>query len=80
MRLAPRLLAAVALCCLPAVPVQAAEVGRVDIVGLDEAMAANVRLSLSVVEAIGRELSGRRLAYLVREADDEAREALQPFG
>ncbi len=79
MRLAPRLLAVAAL-CLPATALQAAQVGRVDIVGLDEAMEANVRLSLSVVEAIGRDLSGRRLAYLVREADDEAREALQPFG
>ena len=79
MRLAPRLLAAAAL-CLSAATTQAAQVGRVDIVGVDEAMTANVRLSLSVVDAIGRELSGRRLAYLVREADDEAREALQPFG
>ena len=79
MRPAPRLLAAAAL-CLPWAAAQAAQVGRVDIVGLDEAMAANVRLSLSVVDAMGRELSGRRLAYLVREADDEAREALEPFG
>ena len=79
MRLAPRLLAAAVL-FLPAVALQAAQVGRVDIVGLDEAMAANVRLSLSVVDALGRDLSARRLAYLVREADDETREALQPFG
>lgn len=79
MRLAPRLLAAAVL-FLPAAALQAAQVGRVDIVGLDEAMAANVRLSLSVVDAIGRDLSARRLAYLVREADDETREALQPFG
>ena len=79
MRLSRRLLAAAVL-SLPAASLQAAQVGRVDIVGLDEAMEANVRLSLSVVEAIGRDLSGRRLAYLVREADDEAREALQPFG
>src|SRR5690606_10958789 len=59
---------------------QAAQVGRVDIVGLDEAMAANVRLALSVEDVVGQELTGRRLAYLVREADDEVREALQPFG
>ena len=75
----PRLLAAAVLCLVPAA-VQAARVARVDIVGLDEAMAANVRLSLSVAEAVGKELTARRLAYLVREADDEAREALEPFG
>ena len=69
MRLSRRLLAAAVL-SLPAASLQAAQVGRVDIVGLDEAMEANVRLSLSVVEAIGRDLSGRRLAYLVRAAHD----------
>ena len=79
MRRLPRLLAAAAL-CLPAAAVQAAQIARVDIVGLDEAMAANVRLALSAEDAIGRELTGRRLAYLVRQADDETREALQPFG
>jgi len=35
---------------------------------------------LSVEDVVGQELTGRRLAYLVREADDEVREALQPFG
>jgi translocation and assembly module TamA len=59
---------------------RAAIVQRVDIVGLDEAMTQNVRLSLSLVDAIGKDVSGRRMAYLVREAEDEAREALAPFG
>ncbi|KGM53685.1 membrane protein [Lysobacter arseniciresistens ZS79] len=58
----------------------AAQVGAVEVVGLDEAMTGNVTAALSLVEAQGKELSGRRLAYLVREADDETREALQPFG
>jgi translocation and assembly module TamA len=85
MRPAPRLSAAAAWClsaaCL-AVSGQAlaATVTTVDIRGLDEAMAANVRDSLSLVDALGKELSGRRLAYLVREAENEAREALEPFG
>ncbi|RNF83916.1 autotransporter assembly complex protein TamA [Montanilutibacter psychrotolerans] len=59
---------------------QAAQVERVDIRGLDEAMTANVQVSLSLVDAIGKELSGRRLAYLMREAENETREALEPFG
>ena len=74
---------------LPAVPFllvaalsspHAATVTRVDISGLDEAMAQNVRDSLSLVEAIGKQLSERRLAYLVRGAEAETREALEPFG
>src|SRR5690606_7134790 len=58
----------------------AATVRSVEILGLDEAMTENVRVSLSLVDAIGKDVRGRRLGYLVREADDEAREALEPFG
>jgi translocation and assembly module TamA len=79
MRPAPRLLAAAAL-CLAASAAQAAVVREVEIRGLDEAMTRNVHLSLSVVQAVGRDVSGRRMAYLVREAEDETREALEPFG
>ena len=79
MRPAPRLLATAAL-CLSAAAAQAAVVGKVEIRGLDEAMTENVRLSLSLVESIGKDVSGRRMAYLVREAEDETREALAPFG
>ena len=79
MRPAPRLLAAVAL-CLVASAASAAVVREVEIRGLDEAMTRNVELSLSLVQAQGREVSARRMAYLVREAEDETREALQPFG
>jgi translocation and assembly module TamA len=79
MRPVPRLFAAAAL-CLCAAGAQAARVARVDIRGLDEAMATNVRSSLSLVDAIGKDVSGRRMAYLVREAEAETREALEPFG
>ncbi|MBW3550456.1 MAG: autotransporter assembly complex protein TamA [Proteobacteria bacterium] len=80
MRLPRRTLAAAALCLLAHGTAHAAQVGSVEIVGLDEPMTENVRLSLSLVEAVGTEVSARRLAYLIREANDEAREALQPFG
>jgi translocation and assembly module TamA len=60
--------------------VQAAKVERVDIQGLDEVMTENVRVSLSLVDAIGKEVPGRRLVYLLREAEAETREALEPFG
>ncbi|MDQ2702025.1 MAG: autotransporter assembly complex protein TamA [Pseudomonadota bacterium] len=79
MRPVPRLLAIAAL-CLSAPAVHAAVVDRVEIKGLDEVMTDNVRLSLSLVESIGKDVSGRRMSYLVREAEDETREALQPFG
>ena len=79
MRPVPRLIASVAL-YLAAGAAQAAVVQKVEVVGLDEAMRENVYRSLTLVDAIGRDVSGRRMAYLVREAEDEAREALQPFG
>ncbi len=73
-------LALVAALFLSSGAAMAAKVTRVDIVGLDEAMTENVRVSLSLVDAIDRETSGRRLAYLLREAENETREALAPFG
>lgn len=60
--------------------VQAAKVARVEVTGLDEAMTENVRLSLSLVDAIGEDISGRRLGALVRGTEKETREALEPFG
>ena len=76
-----RLLIALA-CCAMASPAKSATVTRVDITGLDdnEPMAQNVRISLSLNDAVGKDLSGRRLAYLLREAEAETREALEPFG
>ena len=76
----PRVLAIAALLLASAGAAHAAKVKAVDIRGLDETKTANVRGALSVVDAIGEELPGRRLAYLVREAEDETREALEPFG
>ncbi len=76
----PRLLLAAALGLGAAGAARAAKVEKVDIHGLDEAMTLNVRASLSLVDAIGKDVSGRRLGYLLREAENEAREALEPFG
>jgi translocation and assembly module TamA len=73
-------LAVIAVLTLSAAGVQAAQVGSVEIRGLDEEMAGNVRLSLALVDAIGEEITARRLAWLLRGAEDEVREALQPFG
>ena len=60
--------------------VHAASVSSVEITGLDEEMEENVRTSLSLVDAIGSEVTWRRLAYMMRAAGDETREALEPFG
>ncbi|HEU0305915.1 MAG TPA: autotransporter assembly complex family protein [Lysobacter sp.] len=76
----PRLLIAGVLSLCAAGGTQAATVTEVKVNGLDEVMALNVRVSLSLVDAIGKDLSGRRLAYLLREAESETREALEPFG
>lgn len=75
-----RLQAAAALLLVTAGVAQAATVKSVDIRGLDEAQTNNVRSALSLVDSIGRDVPGRRLAYLIREAEDETREALEPFG
>src|SRR5690606_2282931 len=72
--------AAAALLLFACGAADAATVRSVEIHGLDDAMTENVRVSLSLVDAIGKDLRGRRLGYLVRTADDETREALEPFG
>jgi len=72
--------AIVALFLLATGVAQAVEVGEVRILGLDEEMTENVRVSLALVDAIGGEVSGRRMGYLVRVAEAETREALEPFG
>jgi translocation and assembly module TamA len=75
-----RLLLALA-CCAAVFPASAITVTRVDIDGLpDPEMAENVRISLSLNDAVGKDVSGRRLGYLLREAEAETREALEPFG
>ena len=75
----PRIAAAVVLCLVGGLA-RAASVDDVEIRGLDEAMTENVRISLSLSDSIGRDVSGRRLGYMLREAANEAREALEPFG
>lgn len=80
MRRVPHLLAAVLLCLAAIAPAQAATVASVDVRGLDPEMTRNVRVSLSAVDAIGKEVPARRIGYLVRVAEKETREALAPFG
>ena len=81
MRPRPPRLPLLLLCCAAALPARAITVTKVDIDGLaDPAMADNVRLSLSLGDAVGKDVSGRRLRYLLREAEAETREALEPFG
>jgi translocation and assembly module TamA len=58
----------------------AAQITDVRIDGLDEAMTENVRLALSLEDARGKRVSDARLDYLLRVAEDETREALEPFG
>ncbi len=60
--------------------VQAAQIAEVRIEGLDEAMTTNVRIALSLEDAKGKRVSEARLDYLLRVAEDETREALEPFG
>ena len=71
---------AAAVLLLSSAAAHAARVDRVEIVGLDEEMTENVRVSLALYESIGRDISGRRMAYLLREAERETRKALEPFG
>ena len=80
MRLPHRIAALALLALLACGAAHAVTVGPVTIVGLDEEMEENVRVSLSLVDAAGQEVTGRRLGYLVRVAEAEAREALEPFG
>ena len=81
MRPFPPRLPLLLLCCAAALPAQAITVNKVDISGLpDPEMVENVRVSLSLEDETGKNLSGRRLRYLLREAETETREALEPFG
>lgn len=59
----------------------AAKVTKVEIKGLaDEDMQDNVRSALSLNDELDKDLSGRRLNYLLRQAESETRQALEPFG
>ncbi|MGY1426179.1 autotransporter assembly complex protein TamA [Lysobacter sp. A289] len=80
MRLPRLALPIAALCLFASDPAHAAKVDKVIVTGLDETMTENVRSAVALVDVVGKDLSGRRLAYLVREAEDQTREALEPFG
>ena len=80
MRIPRRIAATAVLFLLSLGTAHAVTVGEVAIIGLDEEMERNVRVSLSLVDAAGQEVTGRRMGYLVRMAETEAREALEPFG
>lgn len=72
-----------ACCLLMAMPALAATVTKVDVTvnGPDnDVLSANLRIALSLNEAVGKDVSDRRLNYLLREAEAETREALEPFG
>ncbi len=71
------ILAVVSLACAPA---RAARIGEVTIDGLDEAMKTNVKIGLSLEDAKDKTVSAARLDYLLRVAEDETREGLEPFG
>ena len=59
----------------------AATVDKVVVHGLDnELMRQNVELALSINNESGKRLGESRLEFLLREAQAEAREALEPFG
>ncbi len=72
--------AAVIVSLLACAPAHAARIGEVLIEGLDEAMTTNVRIALSLEDAKGKPVSAARLDYLLHVAEDETREALEPFG
>lgn len=75
-----RLLLALA-CCLATAPAMAAKVTRVEVTGLaDEVMEDNVRSALSLSDELDKDITARRLNYLLRQAEAETREALEPFG
>ena len=75
-----RLLLALA-CCLAFSPAMAAKVTQVEVTGLaDEVMEDNVRSALSLSDELDKDITARRLNYLLRQAEAETREALEPFG
>ncbi len=73
-------LAAVVVSLFVCASAHAARIAEVRIEGLDEAMTTNVRIALSLDDAKGKPVSAARLDYLLQVAEDETREALEPFG
>lgn len=77
---------AAVLLLMPAATMAAAIVDKVQIKGLDEdddtqrAMAENIRVALTLNDALGTRLGEARLEYLMEQTKDEAAGALEPFG
>jgi len=68
------------LCCLLPLSVGAVEV-RVEVLGLDDPLKANVLALLSLQQLQGQaDLTPERVRMLHRQAPQEIRQALQPFG
>ncbi len=71
---------------MPAASMAAAIIDKVQIKGLNEddqtqqAMAENIRVALSLNEALGQRLGEARLEYLMEQTKREAAGALEPFG
>ena len=77
----PLPLLAAALLTIAGPAFAAATVDKVVVHGLDnELMRQNVELALSINNESGKRLGESRLEFLLREAQAEAREALEPFG
>ncbi len=77
---------AAALILTPAAAMAAAIVDKVQIKGLNEdddvqrAMAENIRVALTLNDALGTRLGEARLEYLMEQTKDQAAGALGPFG
>jgi translocation and assembly module TamA len=74
-----RLFVAVVL-SLVATATWAARLAAVEVRGVTGPIAANVRDALSLSDAVGKDVSDRRLDYLLRQATPETRAAMEPFG
>ena len=68
------------MAAMPALAITVSKV-EVKVTGADnEVLRDNVRLKLALNNEVGKDISARRLNYLLREAEAETREALEPFG
>jgi translocation and assembly module TamA len=73
----------VACCLMASMPALAITVTKVEVkvTGADDdVLADNIRLALALNDEVGKDISTRRLNYLLREAAAETREALETFG
>jgi len=86
MRFLPPFALAAALFLSPAAALAAVIVDKVQIKGLNEdddtqrAMAENIRVALTLNDALGQRLGEARLEYLMDQTKEEAAGALEPFG